>query len=85
MAQSIPTLLRLPSVLDARGIRKTQHYDEIKRGLFPKPIKIGPRASAWKSEEVKAINQARIAGKSEEEIRHLVAELETARTAGSEG
>jgi prophage regulatory protein len=84
MVQTLPTLLRLPSVLAARGVRKTQHYDDIKNGLFPHPIKIGQRASAWKADEVAAINSARIAGKSEEEIKKLVAELEAARTADKE-
>jgi prophage regulatory protein len=79
MAQIIPTLLRLPNVLAVRGVRKTQHYDDIKKGLFPHPIKIGQRASAWKADEVAAINAARIAGKSDDEIRRLVAELEAAR------
>jgi prophage regulatory protein len=79
MANPIPTLLRLPRVLDERGVRKTQHYDDIKKGLFPRPIKIGQRASAWKSEEVAAINQARIAGKTDEQIKKLVTELEAAR------
>jgi prophage regulatory protein len=79
MAQTIPTLLRLPNVLAARGVRKTQHYEDIKKGLFPHPIKIGQRASAWKADEVAAINSARIAGKPDNEIRRLVAELEAAR------
>jgi prophage regulatory protein len=81
MAQLIPTLLRLPNVLAARGVRKTQHYDDIKQGLFPRPIKIGSRASAWKADEVAAINTARIAGKSDDEIKGLVKQLEAARAA----
>jgi prophage regulatory protein len=80
-----PTLSRLPAVLAARGICKTAHYDDIKRGLFPHPIKIGRRASAWPDHEVAAMNQARIAGKSDDEIRQLVVELEAARTVGAEG
>jgi len=79
------TLWRTARVLDERGVRKTQHYSDIKNGLFTRPVKIGPRASAWPSHEVAAINQARIAGKSDEEIKKLVAELEAARTAGAEG
>jgi prophage regulatory protein len=78
------TLLRLPNVLAERGIRKTQHYAEIKAGLFTCPVKLGKRASAWPAHEVAAINQARIAGKSDEEIKKLVVELEAARTIGME-
>jgi prophage regulatory protein len=82
MATSTPTLTRLPGVLAERGVRKTQHYYDVKNGLFTRPVKIGKRASAWPAHEVAAINQARIAGKSDEEIKKLVAELEAARTSG---
>lgn len=84
MATSTPTLSRLPSVLAERGVRKTQHYEDIKRGLFTRPVKLGPRASAWPLHEVAALNAARIAGKSDEEIKKLVAELEAARKIGVE-
>ncbi|MBF6649530.1 AlpA family transcriptional regulator [Methylobacter sp. BlB1] len=77
---NITSLLRLPNVLHERGVRKTQHYDDIKRGLFTSPIKIGKRASAWPAHEVAVINQARIAGKSNEEIKKLVVQLHTDRT-----
>jgi prophage regulatory protein len=79
---SIPSLWRTARVLDERGVRKTQHYEDIKHGLFTRPVKIGPRASAWPAHEVAAINTARIAGKSDDEIRQLVVELEAARIAG---
>jgi prophage regulatory protein len=79
MATSSPTLWRTDRVLNERGIRKTQHYYDVKNGLFTRPVKIGKRASAWPANEVAAINQARIAGKSDDEIRCLVAELEAAR------
>jgi prophage regulatory protein len=42
-------------------------------------VQIGPRAVGWPSCEVAAINAARIAGKSDVEIRALVAKLEAAR------
>jgi prophage regulatory protein len=83
MATQIPTLFRLQRTLDERGVKKTQHYEDIKNGLFTSPVKIGSRASAWPAHEVAAMNQARIAGKSNDEIRQLVSELEAARTAGA--
>jgi prophage regulatory protein len=78
-------LLRIERVLDARGIKKSQHYADIQAGLFTRPIKIGKRASAWPAHEIYAINAARIAGKSEDEIKKLVAELESARMIGAGG
>jgi prophage regulatory protein len=41
------------------------------------------RAVGWPSEEVQALNAARIAGKSDEEIRALVVKLEAARKAAA--
>ncbi len=75
----IRRLLRLPIVLDNRGVEKSQHYDDITNGLFTKPIKIGPRASAWPEDEVAALNAARIAGWTDDEIRKLVVQLEATR------
>lgn len=51
----------------------------VDRGLLPKAVKISERASAWPESEIEAINKARIAGKSEGEIRQLVADLEQQR------
>lgn len=44
----------------------------IKAGLFTKPVQIGERSVGWPSEEVAAINAARIAGMSNSEIHELV-------------
>ena len=52
----------------------------VERGLLPKAVKISERASAWPELEIDAINRARIAGKSQAEIRELVADLERQRS-----
>ncbi|MDA0261458.1 MAG: transcriptional regulator [Proteobacteria bacterium] len=75
------TILRLPVVLKLRGRSRSSHYADIKAGLFVKPILIGLRATGTPDNEVAALNAARIAGKSEVEIRALVAKLEAARKA----
>jgi prophage regulatory protein len=54
------------------------------QGLLPKPFKLGPRAVGWFAREAAAINAARAAGKSDDEIRVLVARLMRARR-GSDG
>jgi len=69
-------------------MRQTGHarstvYFMVERGLLPKAIKIGERASAWPESEIAAINAARIAGKSNDEIRRLVADLEQQRGASA--
>lgn len=74
-----PTILRLPAVLKRRGRSRSSHYADIKAGLFVKPVLIGLRAIGTPDNEVDALNAARIAGKTDDEIRALVVKLEAAR------
>jgi prophage regulatory protein len=78
----INPLLRRPAVEQASGDSKSTLYRKIKEGLLTKPVKIGGERVAWPANEVQAINKARIAGKSDEEIKALVIELEIARKEG---
>lgn len=73
------TILRFPAVKAETGHSHSTHYLRITQGLFTKPVSLGARAVGWPSSEVSAINAARIAGKTDEEIRALVAKLEAAR------
>ncbi len=44
-------LLRLPVVLQyLGGIGKSSLYLGIRKGLYPSPLKLGPRTSVWKSD-----------------------------------
>ena len=71
---------RSPDVLAETVYRShASIYNAINAGLFTKPVRIGQRAVAWPSEEVHAINTARIAGKSEVEIREVINRLHAAR------
>lgn len=76
-------LLRRPVVEQATGHSRSTIYRDIQRGLFTKPVEIGGTRVAWPANEVEAINKARIAGKSDDEIKALVIELEAARVAVS--
>ncbi|MBF0106935.1 MAG: AlpA family phage regulatory protein [Deltaproteobacteria bacterium] len=75
----VPKLIRLPVVLSHTGLSRSSLYNRIQDGLWPKPVTLGSRAVAWPEEEVAAINAARIAGRTNEEIHRLVVELETIR------
>lgn len=70
---------RLPTVLRERGRSRSAHYLDIKNGLFTRPVSIGARAVGWPEHEVAALNAARIAGKTDAQIRALVVALEVAR------
>jgi prophage regulatory protein len=72
-------IMRVPSVLAERGIGRATHYAHIKAGLWTRPIALGARAVGWPEREVDALNAARIAGKSDAEIRCLVEKLEADR------
>ena len=70
---------RLPAVKFQSGLSRSTLYLRIAQGLWTKPISLGARAVGWPSSEVEAINAARIAGKTDDEIRTLVVQLEAAR------
>jgi prophage regulatory protein len=72
-------ILRLPAVKSESGLSRSTIYLRISEGLWTKPVSLGPRAVGWPSDEVAALNAARIAGKTEDEIRALVARMESAR------
>jgi len=57
MNTSIPTtgFLRLPQVLNIVPISKSAWWDGCKTGRFPKPVKLGPRTTAWKAEDIAAL------------------------------
>jgi prophage regulatory protein len=73
------TILRLPAVKTESGYSRSTIYLRISQGLWTKPVSLGPRCVGWPAHEVAALNAARIAGKTEDEIRALVLELEAAR------
>jgi prophage regulatory protein len=72
-------ILRGPAVDDKTGGSRSTRYNRIGEGLFSMAVRLGPRSVGWPEEEVDALNAARIAGKSDEEIRVLVKQLEAAR------
>lgn len=78
------SILRMQSVKTETG--HSSHasiYTAIHAGLFTMPVAIGQRSVGWPSDEVQAINAARIAGKSDADIRALVDQLHTARCVGT--
>ncbi len=74
------TLLRLPTVKARSGLSRSTVYLRISQGLWTRPVNLGGRAVAWPADEVEALNAARIAGQSDEQVRALVRRLEASRT-----
>jgi len=73
------TLLRRPSVEASTGYARTTIYRRIKNELFPRPVDLGGGIVGWPASEIEAINQARIAGQSDEQIKELVAKFNEGR------
>ena len=75
------SILRMPAVKLETGHKShASIYTAIKAGMFTQPVQIGQRSVGWPDTEVKAINAARIAGKSETEIKELVNRLHAKHT-----
>lgn len=55
--------LRLPQIIGdpKKGlpplipVKKTCWWDGVKSGRFPKPVKLGPRVTAWRVEDILAL------------------------------
>ena len=66
-ATALPSVgyVRLPQILEIFPISKSAWWDGCRNGVFPKPVKLGPRTSAWRVEDIRAlmerINTASIA------------------------
>ena len=73
------TILRRKQVQAATGYSRSTIYLRISQGLFTRPVSLGARAVGFPAGEVAVLNAARIAGKTDNEIRALVAELTAAR------
>lgn len=55
--------LRLPAVMDRVGVKETTIWRLVKRGEFPRPVKVTKYASAWVESEVNDYMAKLIAGR----------------------
>jgi predicted DNA-binding transcriptional regulator AlpA len=47
--------LRLPQVLEIVPVSRSSWWAGCKTGRYPKPVKIGPRTTAWKAADIAAL------------------------------
>lgn len=78
------SLLRLPVVKARTGYSRSTIYLQIAQGLWPRPVSLGARAVGWPETEVSALIDARIAGRTDNEIRGIVQQLLARRHAAAE-
>jgi prophage regulatory protein len=55
------TFLTLPEVCAEICLRKSWVYDAVRRGDFPKPIRLTPRRVAWRESEIEKWKAAKVA------------------------
>ena len=51
-------LLRLPQIVKPFGLLplgKSTWWAGVKSGRFPQPVKLGPRITAWREEDIRAL------------------------------
>jgi len=61
MHDSLPIVgyIRLPDVLKVFPVSKSSWWAGIKEGRYPQPVKLGPRTTAWRVEDIRElINKA---------------------------
>jgi predicted DNA-binding transcriptional regulator AlpA len=58
------SFLRLPQVLALIPVSPSSWWAGCKSGRYPKPVKLGPRTTAWRASEIVALLE-RISGKEE--------------------
>ena len=61
------------------GMARPTLYEAMAKGLWPRPIKLGEKSSAWPVSEVNAMLAARVRGASIAELEELVVALTDAR------
>ena len=79
----LKSIYRLPAVKAESGLSRSTLYLRISQGLWTKPVSLGGRTVGWPASEVAALNAARIAGQTDDEIRMLVRNLEAGRKAAA--
>jgi len=72
-------MLRLPQLKPQYGLARSTTYKLIAAGLWVRPIRLTARAIGFLAAECDALMAARVAGRSDAEIRALVIKLEAAR------
>lgn len=58
MAEHITSLLRLKAIIAPNGpicVSRSTWWAGVRSGRFPKPVKLGPRISAWREEDIRKL------------------------------
>jgi prophage regulatory protein len=59
-------IIRKKQLTDFTGLKRTALEDAVKRGDFPKPVKIGPRAIGWLEDDIAQWQRGMIAKRDDD-------------------
>lgn len=52
ISEDLKTLLRLPQVLEIIPVSKSTWWAGVASGRFPSSVKIGPKTTAWRAQDI---------------------------------
>lgn len=57
MSTPIPStgFLRLPQIMKLVPISKSAWWEGCRSGRYPRPVKLGPRTTVWRAEDIQAL------------------------------
>lgn len=58
------SVIRISDVITQTGLPRSSLYAQVRRGDFPRPIKLGARSVGWRTEDIDAWIAARPGGGS---------------------
>ncbi len=79
------SILRVPAVKARLGEGRSAIYEDVSRGVITRQVAIGRRSVGWPSDEIDIIVAARIAGRTDDEMRAIVERLHAARQVAIDG
>lgn len=79
MEDLVGPLVRLPQAHAELAMGESTFNKQRRAGLVPEGVFVAPRVLAFPLNELQAVKAARIAGKSDDEIRAIVQSLHAAR------
>lgn len=50
--------VRLPSILRVFPVSRSTWWEGVRQKRYPQPVKLGPRITAWKAEDIRAFLDA---------------------------
>ncbi len=62
-------ILRLPTVTERVGLKRTAIYDMIRAGKFPKPVPLNDKSVGWLESEIEDWIVSRVAVRDEDPVQ----------------